>query len=102
MQGVPGRVAGGKSEVPKHALGMMYWLGQRSESTLAADHCVQAVTGQLAEAVRKKPAEVGQLVVQHVQADDRQEHVLDCSRQALTAEKLTVAGEWPGISALES
>jgi len=57
---------------------------------------------ELAEAVRKKPAEVCQLVVRHVQADDRQEHVLDCSRQALTAEKLTVAGEWPGISAPES
>lgn len=95
--------------MPKRALEMMYWLDQRSESRLAADHCVQAVTGQLVEAVRQwtvqavkqKPAEVCQLVVQHVQADDRQEHVLGCSRQALTAEKLTVAEEWPGTSALE-
>ncbi len=109
MQGVPGQAAGGKCEVPKHALGMMYWLDQRSESRLAAGHCAQAVIGQLVEAVRQwtvqavknKPAEVCQLVVQHVQADDRQEHVLGCSRQALTAEKLTVAEEWPDISALE-
>lgn len=109
MQGEPGQVAGGKCEVPKRALGMMYWLDQRNESRLAAGHCVQVVTGQLVEAVRqwtvqavkKKPAELCQLVVQHVQADDRQEHVPGCSRQALTGEKLTVAEEWPDISALE-